>query len=82
MHKTIGRLSVAIAALVLLSGPAMADFEGMPDGEEGYAALVQLWDDFLDWREQDSPDYSADAMNDRLHHAGRPRSSPPDRSRY
>ena len=68
MHKF--SLSGAVAALALLCGPAMADFDGMPDGEQEYTALVQLWDKFLDWRDQENPDYSAAAMDDRLQELG------------
>ncbi len=48
----------ACAALALLSVPALADdavttrvFDGMPDGDQQYAALVRLWDDFLFWQD-------------------------------
>ncbi len=47
-----------VAALGLLSAPALADdataarvFEGMPDGDQDYAMLVRLWDDFLFWQD-------------------------------
>ncbi len=57
MRKSIHWLS-AVAALALLSAPALADvamppgaFDGMPDGDQDYAALVRLWDDFLYWQD-------------------------------
>ena len=61
MHRFRHRFSVAVAALVLLGGLAVADdattprvFDGMPDGEQDYAALVRLWDDFLYWQDPKS----------------------------
>ena len=49
---------LSVAALGLLSAPALADdataarvFEGMPDGDQDYAMLVRLWDDFLFWQD-------------------------------
>jgi hypothetical protein len=51
-------LSAVIALLVLAGGAAFAanhgtagHYDGMPDGERGYAAFVELWDDFLHWRD-------------------------------
>jgi hypothetical protein len=68
MHKF--SFSGAVAALALLCGPAMADFDGMPDGEQDYTALVRFWDEFLDWRDQENPDFSAAAIDERSQELG------------
>ncbi|NNF49957.1 MAG: DUF885 family protein [Woeseiaceae bacterium] len=55
------RLAGLIAIGFAVGGPAVADaptarqaYDGMPDGEQDYAALVQLWDDFLYWQDPQS----------------------------
>lgn len=69
MRSFSNRFMGTIGALVLLGGPTIADdaeairvFDGMPDGEQEYTALVQLWDQFLYWQDSKNPDYSAEAI--------------------
>ena len=55
------RIAHCMAIFCVLGGPAIADvstaarvFDGMPDGAMDYAAIVELWDDFLAWKDPKS----------------------------
>ena len=60
-ERIVRRLGWLIAIVLLAAGTATAGapaarpaYDGMPQGGQDYAALVELWDDFLDWQDPKS----------------------------